>query len=95
MKIKGAELCEKELLDYYLVELYEEDNKMIKKKKKILSRIKRTLSWNHIFQYLSWYAGKEQRDSMKRLHKVKNNQKIIETYVDQDSIKKVLRMYNI
>ena len=32
---------------------------------------------------------------MKRLHKVDNNQKIIETYVDRDSIKKALRMHNI
>ena len=44
MKIKGAEMCEKELLDYHPVELCEEDDKMIKKKKKILSGIKRTLS---------------------------------------------------
>ena len=87
-------MCKKELLDYHPVELYEEDDKIIKKKKKILSGIKRTLSRNHIFQYLSWYAGKGQRDSMKRLHKVDNNQKIIETYVDRDSIEKALRMYN-
>jgi len=94
MKIKGAERREKKLLDYHPVEFCKEDDKMIKKKKKILSRIKRTLSQNHTFQYLSRYVGKGQRDSVKRFYKVDNNQKIIETYVDRDSIKKALRMHN-
>jgi len=49
MKIKGAEMHEKELLDYHPVELCEEDDKMIKKKKKMLSGIKRTLSRIHTF----------------------------------------------
>ena len=40
---KGAEIQEKELLDYHPVELSEEDQQKIKKKKKIISGIKRIL----------------------------------------------------
>ena len=49
----GQEFCEKELLDYHQVELTEEVDKLAKKKKKILTRIKKKLRRDHTFHYLS------------------------------------------
>ena len=82
VKKKGVELREKELLDYHLIEVSEEEKKNHKKKKKIMSRIKEALQQIHIFQYLTRYVGKWQRDTINRLHKVNDKEQIIETYID-------------
>ena len=50
---------------------------------------------NYTFQYLSRHMGKEQRDSIKRLHKVNKKNKIVEIYVQRSKIEKELMNYNI
>ena len=49
---------------------------------------------NHTFQYLSHHAGKGQRDGIKRLYQVNQNNKIVETYVEWSKIEKELLNYN-
>ena len=55
---------EKELMDYHHKEILEEDDKSIKKKKKVLAGIKRKLKRNHMFHYVSRYADKGNREKM-------------------------------
>ena len=59
---------EKKLLDYHYEEIIGNDMEKIKKKKKILSRIKRTLKRNYTFRYLSRHAGKGNREMIKKVH---------------------------
>ena len=66
----------------------EEDEQHPKKKEKTLSGIKKTLNKNHMFQCLTRHAGKGKRDSIRRLHRANEKQKIIATYVDRPSIEK-------
>ena len=68
---RGKEYREKELLDYHPIELTEEDEKAVKKKKKIMAGITRKLRRDHTFHYLSRHVGKGVRDNIKRLQ-VKN-----------------------
>ena len=82
-------------MDYHPNELKEEDEKNPKKKEKTLSGIKKVMMRNHTFQYLSQHAGKVQRDSIKRLHKVNEEQEIIETCVERKKIEVELMKPNI
>ena len=82
VKTKGVELREKESLDYHAIELSEEDEKFPKKKKKIMSGIKKVLNRNHTFQCSTRHARKGQRDSAKRLHKANEDQQIVETHAE-------------
>jgi len=70
---KGKEFREKELLDYHHVELIEEGEKLVKKKKKIIAGIRKKLRRNHTFHYLSRHVGKGIRDNIKRLQVENDN----------------------
>ena len=85
----------RELLDYYPNELKGEDEKHPKKKEKFLSGIKKEMIRHHTFQYLLRYAGKGQRDSIKRSHRVNQKNKIVETYIKRSKIEKELMNYKI
>ena len=65
----------KELLDYNHEELMSKNEEQVKKKKKIISGIKKNLRRNHTFHYLTRHIGKGERDSIKRIHIVDKNQK--------------------
>ena len=85
---------EKELLDYHHEEIIGNDMKKIKKKKKILSGIKRTLKRNHTFRYLSYHAGKGNMEMIKKVHVVNLNNQIIKTYVDRENVEMKISQYN-
>ena len=59
-----------------------------------MSGIKKVLNRNHAFQCLTRHAGKGQRDSIKRLHKVNEEQQVVETYADRHSIERELKKHN-
>ena len=48
----------KEFLDYYLIELNQEDKNYQKNKKKVLTGTKKTQNRNHAFRHLTRHAGK-------------------------------------
>ena len=56
----------------------------------MLSGIKKVMMRNHTFHYLSRHAGKGQRDSIKRLHKVNEKQEIIETRVEKKDRSRII-----
>jgi len=67
---------------------------LIKKKKKVLARIRRKLKRNHIFNYISRYAGKGVREKMRYLHTLNNRNEIQETLVQRDEIEKKISQHN-
>jgi len=93
-KSDGKMLREKELLDYARNEFNDNDEHHPKKRKKIISGIRKELIRNHTFQYLSRHVGKGQRDGLRRLHKTNNNNEIVESYVDRLTIEKELVEHN-
>ena len=83
---KEKEIREKELLDYHHSELIYEDEDQIKKKKKIISKIKKNLNRTHTLLYIIRYVGKGERDSIKRIHIMDINQQIIKIHVKRKFI---------
>jgi len=81
-------------MDYYHKEILEEDNKSIKKKKKVLAGIKRKLKRNHTFYYISMHAGKEDREKMQYLHVPNENGEIQNTLVKREEIEEQISSYN-
>lgn len=90
----GKEIREKELLDYHHSEVVCENDDQRKKKEKIISGIKRSLNREHAFYYISRHVGKGEREGIKRIHEVDDNNKIIKTYVDRESIEDRIIKYN-
>ena len=90
----GKQIREKELLDYHHKEIIGDEIEKIKKRKKIMGRIKRTLKRNHTFRYLSWHAGKGSREMIKRVHVVNEASQITKIYVDRESVEKNIINYN-
>ena len=60
---------EKEFLIYHKEEIVGEEPEIIKKKKKIIEGIKRTLNRNHTFRCLTRHAGKGSREMIKKCMK--------------------------
>ena len=94
IKEEGKELREQELLDYVPNQVICDDERHPKKKEKILSGIKNEMKRNHTFQYLTRHVGKGQRDGIRRLHKVDENNVIVETYIERTKIENKLLEYN-
>jgi len=94
VKEKGKEIREAELLDYHTNELNVEDIKYKKKKKKIIRGIKRTLQRYHEFRYLSRHAGKGRRDNLKRIHECNDENVIVKSYTDRQSIEEKIIDFN-
>ena len=91
---RGNEFREKELLDYHHVELNNEDEDQLKMKKKILSGIKKKLYKTHTFHYITRHIGKGDRDGIKRLHVVNEDNQIIKTSINREQIEEEIIMYN-
>ena len=91
---KGKEFREKELLDYHHVELIEEGEKLVKKKKKIIAGIRKKLRHNHTFYYLSRHVGKGIRDNIKRLQVENDNDNNKVTLIKQEEIESRIRDHN-
>ena len=91
---KGKEIRENELLDYHHSEVICETEDQRKTKKKILSGIKKNMNKMHSFHYLSRHVGKDEREGIKRIHEVDDNNRIISTHVDRESIENKLIEYN-
>ena len=90
----GKEMREKELLDYHHEEIIGDDVKLIKKKKRILAGIKRTMKRNHAFHCLSRHAGKGFRENMKRLKVMNENNEVEETLAKRDEIEERIEQCN-
>ena len=65
------------MLDYHYSEVMDKTEKQKKQKLRILNRIKRNLNRQYTFHYSTKHAGKEVRGSLKRVHTVDQNQKIV------------------
>ena len=91
---EGKAIRERELLDYHHTEIVCENDDQIKSKKKIINGIKRTLNKMHSFRYISRHVGRGDREGIKRLHVVDNNECIQETYVNRDRIEKEISKFN-
>ena len=91
---KGKQIRENELLDYHYSEVSCENDDQRKTKEKILSGIKKSMNKMHSFHYISRHVGKGEREGIKRIHEVDENNKIINTYVDQESIEDRIIKYN-
>ena len=91
----GKEMREKELLDYHHEEIIGDDVKLIKKKKRILAGIKRTMKRNHTFHYLSRHVGKGFAKKMKRLKVMNENNEVEETLVNRDEIEERIKQHNM
>ena len=83
---KGKEIRENELLDYHHSEVIYKTEDQRKIKKKILSGIKKNMNKMHSFHYLSRHVGKGEREGIKRIHEVDDNNRIISIHVDRESI---------
>ena len=81
---RGKEFREKELLDYHHTELNNEDEDHLKMKKKIVSGIKKKLQKTHTFHYITRHIGKGEREGIKRLHTVDDNNKIIKSCINRE-----------
>jgi len=90
----GKELREKELLDYHHEELIGEDQKMIKKKNKILAGIRKKLKRDHTFHYLSRHVGKESRSGLKRLCINQSDNEGSKIIVKREEIEQEIMSYN-
>ena len=75
------------------MELTEEGEKLVKKKKKIIAGIRRKLSRDHTFHYLSRHVGKGVKDNIKRLQ-VKHSNGDIETVIERKEIEDKIKDYN-
>ena len=89
----GREYREKELLDYHPVELTEEGEKLAKKKKKVLAGIRKKLSRDHTFHYLSRHVGKGVKNNIKRLQ-VKNQNGSTEIVIKREDIEEKIKDHN-
>ena len=83
---KRKKIREKELLDYHQPELICDENDQIKKKKKMIGEIKRSLHKNYAFYYISRHVRKEERKSIKRMHAIDENQYIVKTHAEREVI---------
>ena len=70
---KGKELRELELLDYYYSTIVNKNEDERKTKKKIIAGIKRKLFKDYTFHCISRHADKRERDGIKRIHAVDEN----------------------
>ena len=59
---------EQELLDYHYEEIIRDELEKIKKKKKIIGGIKRSIARNHTFQCLSSHVVKGAREMIRKVH---------------------------
>ena len=84
---------EKELLDYHYTKIVCGNDDQIKSKKKIINEIKRKLNKIHSF-YISWHAGKDNSNGIKRLHLVDENKRILTIYANYKKIEQELSKYN-
>ena len=91
---QGKEIYEKEMLDYHHYEVVCENEDQRKTKNKILSGIKKKMNRMYSFHYLSRHVGKGEREGIKRLHEVNENNKIINTYVERERIEQKLIEHN-
>ena len=62
-------------------------------RKKLLEKIKKVQKRLHLFRYLTRNVRKGKYDSLKRLYKIDQNGKIINTYLDWKQLK--MEYYNI
>ena len=91
---RGKEFREKEILDYHHTELNNEDEDQLKSRKKIISGIKKKLQKTHTFHYITRHIGKGDREGIKRLHTVDEENKIIKTCVNREQIEEEIITYN-
>ena len=91
---QGKEIREKEILDYHHSEVVCENEDQRKTKNKILSGIKKKMNRMHSFHYLSRHVGKGEREGIKRLHEVNENNEIINTHVERERIEQKLIEHN-
>ena len=73
---RGKKIREKELLDFHHSEVMCENEDQRKTKKKIIGEIKKKMQKTHAFHYISRHIGKGERESIKRIHTIDDNQKI-------------------
>ena len=90
---KGWEFYEKELLDYYPVELTEEIEKLAKKKKTIIAETKKKLHRDHVFHCLLRHIRKGIRDNINRFQ-VANHNKSTSTAIKRDEIEVKIKGHN-
>ena len=103
MKQKRIELSDpiwkrnkrKEFLDYHHKEKLGEDDKTQKNKKEIIQGIEKNVNRKHMFHCLTRHAGKGARYSLKRVHTVDDNDKIIKTHVKIEIIEDETIKYNV
>ena len=93
LKIEGKELREKYLLDHHLKEL-DEKQLQEKERKKLVDRIQRNLQRKYTFHYLTKHVGKGEKGSLKRLHEVDQNMKIVVTHILKEDIENVMFKFN-
>ena len=95
MKENRTKYREKYILDYHHTNIEEDSEEQVKYKKKVISSIKKKLKRNHSFYYISKYAGKGVKGSLKRLYIVNEKDQIVQTYIDKESIEDNIRKHNI
>jgi len=64
---KGADIREKELLEYHNAELPNSIEKEKKIQKKLMDKIKKEKKRNYAFRYLTKHVGKGERSSLRRI----------------------------
>lgn len=82
----GKEIRENELLDHHHSEIACENDDQRKQNEKTLSGIKKSLNKQHAFHCISRHVGKGEREGIKRTREVDENNKIIKTHADRESI---------
>ena len=94
MIIRGKEFREKDLLECHHSEIISDDEDQLKIKNKIISGIKRKMQKNHAFHCIARHIGKGDREGIKRLHTVNQDNEIIKTSVNREQIEKEIITYN-
>ena len=95
MKVKEKEYRERDLLDFYNIKTWNNMAAEKRLRKRIITGIKKNKQRQYIFHYLLKYSGKGIWGNAKKLYEVDQNNNIIKTHLDWDSIENTIIEHNI
>ena len=81
-------------MDYHKCKIGNNSAKEKLLRKKLIEQIKKEKQRLHSFKYLTRNVGKGKHKSLKRLHVIDKDKKIIETHLDRSTIKKKILEHN-
>ena len=77
---------EEEMLDTYLEEIIDDTEEKIKRRYKAIKTIKKNRFWQYTFEKLTKHVGKGEKNSLKKIKLVNENNEVIKESHDRASI---------